>query len=436
MTRALFSVLALVLITGITGITPRPAVETLLAQSIADARSSCRAGDRGQPIVVERVASRPTAASVRDYFDEWIAFYQDFYQFPPDIPVTFDYGFDSYRITYCTVDAMLPGASTTRPVSATGMLSVPRKRGALSTVAYLHGTSVSFYDAVSNPNIFGRFNVNGESFDGPPSNAVFAGAGFIYVGPDYLGLGESPVPRHGSFHAATESSSAVDLLAASRKVLASLRVPQNDKLFTFGFSQGGHSALALHRELQRAGVRRDRYGHGGRCLRHRAVLPGVSRQRDDHHGAVVCLLCPARLRRRLRRVRQNSGRLPGPVRIDRREASSTCAISSMTSSQGCLRIHSSCSGRRFWRRFTRIRSIPLRVRLRQNAVDRWTPYAPLRIYHSPDDEEVPYQKALESVDRLRRQGRRHQRPGASWLRPRKQLGSGDAAGGEMVRSLE
>jgi hypothetical protein len=38
---------------------------------------------------------------------------------------------------------------------------------------------VSFYDAASNPAIVGAFNENGESFDGPPSNAVFAGGGFI-----------------------------------------------------------------------------------------------------------------------------------------------------------------------------------------------------------------------------------------------------------------
>ena len=31
---------------------------------------------------------------------------------------------------------------------------------------------------------------------------------------------------------------------------------------------------------------------------------------------------------------------------------------------------------------------PLRVRLRGNAVDRWRPDAPIRVYHSPDDEEV------------------------------------------------
>jgi hypothetical protein len=47
---------------------------------------------------------------------------------------------------------------------------------------------------------------------------------------------------------------------------------------------------------------------------------------------------------------------------------------------------------------------PLRVRLRQNAVDRWRPDAPIRVYHSPVDEEVSFVDTLVSVDRLRRRG--------------------------------
>ena len=50
------------------------------------------------------------------------------------------------------------------------------------------------------------------------------------------------------------------------------------------------------------------------------------------------------------------------------------------------------------------RDNPLRVRLRENAVDRWRPEAPILVFHSPVDEEVPYDDALLSVDRLRRRG--------------------------------
>ena len=91
--------------------------------------------------------------------------------------------------------------------------------------------------------------IPGRADDRPAQPGHRAGGGFIYVAPDYLGLGDSTVPRHRYFHAATEASSAADLLGASREVLTSLRVHRSGELFTFGFSQGGHAAMALHRVL-------------------------------------------------------------------------------------------------------------------------------------------------------------------------------------------
>ena len=59
----------------------------------------CTTGDRGQLVSHEQVARYPTSESVQAYFDEWIAFYQDYYLFP-DITVSFEYGFDSYKVGY------------------------------------------------------------------------------------------------------------------------------------------------------------------------------------------------------------------------------------------------------------------------------------------------------------------------------------------------
>jgi hypothetical protein len=47
---------------------------------------------------------------------------------------------------------------------------------------------------------------------------------------------------------------------------------------------------------------------------------------------------------------------------------------------------------------------PLRVRLRENAVDNWRPKAPLIVFQSTDDEEAPYADALDAVAHLRRAG--------------------------------
>jgi pimeloyl-ACP methyl ester carboxylesterase len=357
-----------------------------------------RAADR-----LQQVASYPTAAAARAYVNQWIAFYQDYYQFPPNIPARFSYGFDSYKVTYCTIDARLPGEPRAQPTLATGMISVPRKPGPLSTVIYLHGTSVSFYDAVSNPNIFGQFNPNGESFDGPPSNAIFAGAGFLYIAPDYLGLGDSTVPRHRYLHAATEASSAVDLLAASRDVLSQLRVEQNDQRFIFGFSQGGHAALALHRALQKAHVE----------VSGTATVGGVFDAEQwflallANETSVTLPLYASYILLAYDDVYDVYGQASDI--FQQPYANSVSSLFDMQHSFDDVLAGLPPNAQPLLTPFyyadvTQNRQSPLRVRLRQNAVDRWQPDAPIRVYHSPDDEEVPYADALVSVERLRRRG--------------------------------
>jgi fermentation-respiration switch protein FrsA (DUF1100 family) len=363
----------------------------------------CNPWQRGKLLDVRRVASRPTPAAVSAYFYEWIAFYQEYYLFPAEIPVSFEYGFDSYRVTYCTTDAQLPGERHARAESATGMLSVPRRSGPLPTVAYLHGTSVSFYDAVSNPDIAGRFNPNGESFDGPPSNAIFAGNGFIYVGPDYLGLGGSDVPRHRYFHADTEASSALDLLAASRIALARLGVKQNGSLFTFGFSQGGHAALALHRELERASVRvAGTATAGGVFDVERWFLSSLDNVTTVTLPLYMSYLLLAYddvydVYDRTSEVFRQPWASTVPDLFDMRHYFDD-VLSALPSSSLALLKPS------FFTNVTSDPRHPLRQRLRENAVDRWTPRAPLRVYHSPDDEEVPFDDALASIERLRGRG--------------------------------
>jgi len=362
----------------------------------------CRQGDRGRLIRVEHVGSYPTPDDARARFDEWIAFYRDFFQFPADLPETFEYGFDSYKVTYCTDDVVLPGQSFARTTTATGMVAVPRRSGSLSTVAYVHGTSVSFYDAPSNPNIVGALSPRGESFEGPPSSAVFAGNGFIYVAPDDLGLGDSTVPRHRYFDAKTEASAAIDLLAAAQPMLAAMRVRQDGRLFVFGWSQGGHAALALQRELERMRVRVTGTG----------VVGGVF----DVERWFFTSLTSATLTRPLYATylllafddiydvyasaddvfRQPYASIVGDL-FDMRHFFDDVAAALPPPGWKILTPS-------YLARLATNPNEPMRERLRENAVDRWSPRAPVRVYHSRDDEEVPYDDALVSVDRLRRSG--------------------------------
>ena len=363
----------------------------------------CRPGDRGRLLRFERVASHPTAADAQAYFDAWVEFYRDYYQFPADLTADIRYGFDSYKVTYCTVDVAPPGRARPAPTVATGNLSVPRRAGPLATVAYLHGTSVSFYDAPSNPNIAGELSEAGESFDGPPSSAVFAGAGLIYVAPDYLGLGDSAVPRHRYFHAATEASSAVDLLAASRDALAGLRVRRGDELFGFGFSQGGHAALALHRALGRRQVEVTATATvGGVFDVERFLLSALGNETVATVPLYVSYLLLAYddiydLFDRPGEVFRRPAAATIPGLFDMRHYFDDVVAALPPTVRELLRPS-------FLRAVLEHRDHPLRVRLRQNAVDRWRPDAPIRVYHSPDDEEVAFQDMLVSVGRLRQRG--------------------------------
>lgn len=371
----------------------------------ADSGTACRQGDRGRLLRYELVASYPSAEAVQAYFEEWIAFYQDYYQFPPQLPATFQYGFDSYKLTYCTVDAKLPGQKSARPTAATGMVSVPRRSGRLPTVVYLHGTSVSFYDAVSNPAIAGNFNAAGESFDGPPSNAVFAGAGFIYVGPDYLGLGDSAVPRHRYFHAATEASSALDLLAASRAVLSDLHVRRSGKLFTFGFSQGGHAALATLRALEYSGTGvAGTATVGGVFDVEQWFLASLANETTATLPLYVSYLTLA--------YNDVYGVFGSATEVFQQPYASTVSklfdmkhyfddvLAGLPGTSRELLTPS------YFAEVAANPLSPLRLDLRRNSVDQWSPRAPVMVFHSPDDEEVPYAGALVSVENLQRRGAR------------------------------
>ena len=76
----------------------------------------------------------------------------------------------------------------------------------------------------------------------------------------------------------------------------------------------------------------------------------------------------------------------------------------MTCSLGCRRTARALLTSLYYAHVTADPRDPLRVRLRQNAVDQWRPRAPVRVYHSPNDEEAPYADALVSVARLRSRG--------------------------------
>lgn len=79
---------------------------------------------------------------------------------------------------------------------------------------------------------------------------IFAAHGYVVSMPDYIGEGRSTI-MHTYLIAGYEASASLDMLKASKQLCSKLGVALSDKLFLAGYSQGGHSTMALQRLLEK-----------------------------------------------------------------------------------------------------------------------------------------------------------------------------------------
>lgn len=148
--------------------------------------------------------------------------------------ITAQYGVDRYQIVYETIDPL--GGRTT----ASGGLFIPQQTGTTwPLLSYSHGT-------ITQTNQVPSVALTEDTLAG----LAFASVGYVSVAADLLGLGSSP-GLHPYLHARSEATASVDMLRAARNFCASNGIGLNGQVFVTGYSQGGHVAMALHRELER-----------------------------------------------------------------------------------------------------------------------------------------------------------------------------------------
>lgn len=150
---------------------------------------------------------------------------------PPGI-LPAQYGVEEYKITYQTVDA--DGS----PTFATGVLAIPIGYECPKPIGvYNHGT---FSDSASIPSNLGTEHLLAVGF---------ATSGYVGLVPDLIGYGDSPgFPNYQ--HAKTAGTANVDMIRAARHFCAARGIELNGQVFITGYSQGGHAAMAAHREIE------------------------------------------------------------------------------------------------------------------------------------------------------------------------------------------
>lgn len=149
---------------------------------------------------------------------------------PPLDSFTAQHNLSLYKITYKTP---APDGSQT---TASGLVAMPTEpTEPVAMVSYQHGTRFDRNDVPSRNNEKNHMYI-----------AAFASsAGFMTVMPDYLGLGDSPLPLHPYVQAETLASSSVNMLLAAKELAAVVNYPISEKLFLAGYSEGGFATMVM-----------------------------------------------------------------------------------------------------------------------------------------------------------------------------------------------
>jgi pimeloyl-ACP methyl ester carboxylesterase len=143
------------------------------------------------------------------------------------------YDIDVYALQYWTIDY------TNRPTLVSGLVALPENMPSpRGVVSYQHGTETSRMHV---PSLLSR--------EVTATATLFAGAGYIFVATDYIGLGVS-TEIHPYHYALSTANAVVDMLKASYTFVTSQKIHWPSSLFVTGYSQGGYSALVAQHALE------------------------------------------------------------------------------------------------------------------------------------------------------------------------------------------
>lgn len=144
------------------------------------------------------------------------------------------YDVDQYAISYTTINER--GEPT---VASAGVFVPIGARGRLPLVSFSHGTQT---DKQKVPSTLAFIN---------PQGIINAAHGSVSVLADYVGMGVDATHIHPYLIAQVGADASLDALRATRRLLKTLDISLDGRLFIYGYSQGGQVAMALLREIER-----------------------------------------------------------------------------------------------------------------------------------------------------------------------------------------
>ena len=308
------------------------------------------------------------------------------------------YGVRYYKVTYTSPD--LSGAQDT----LSGLVVVPdNDLKVYPRLVYQHGTSSS------KENVPSRY---GQPGGGEGDVAVFfASMGFASLAPDYLGLGDSK-GFHPYVHAASQTWVALDMLHAFDSLQAQINVHTNEQLFVTGYSQGGHAAMALHREIETVPAT----GLAVTAAAHLSGPYSIGEVMRDFILSDTVYFYPGYIPNTLLSYQTVYGNLFDEIEEAFRQPYAALVEQFYTGDLNLGDLNNqlidmlilnegACRPTRMLQ--DSVKQVvatdpdhPVNLALRDNNVYQWAPQAPTRIYYCQADDQVPFANSLVALDTM------------------------------------
>lgn len=154
-----------------------------------------------------------------------------------DAPVT---NVQLFKLTYWTT---IPEKGN-QPTVVTGLVAIPEKlRTGNPIISYQHGTVFGHDQVPSQPD---------NSMETKLMLSQFGGQGYIVIGADYIGLGDSKLPNS-YFSRKSNEEACMDMYKAAMTFLKKKQI-QTGPFFTVGWSQGAYNNMTFLRRLEEAKI--------------------------------------------------------------------------------------------------------------------------------------------------------------------------------------
>ena len=237
---------------------------------------------------------------------------------------------------------------------------------------------------------------------------IFAARGYVVVAADYIGLGVSET-FHPYLHAQSEATAVIDALRAARELASEQDIELSDQLFLTGLSQGGHATMAAHRAIEQDDA--DEFTVtasapvAGPYQLSETAVDGVLAENEAPHPYHVAYLLVSY--NRIYEFTLNDGDLFAneiaetlPSMFDGEHEPDAIDLAMVPVDEPPPKRPDASIAPSLLASFAAHDDHPLRVALRENDVDDWSPVAPIHLYHCTGDEDVPFEISENTLAKL------------------------------------